>query len=113
MRITALAITTVAAASLLLGACASTGTDTTAGRAGETGADAPRVAAAGGTSKTFDCDNGTSLVATYDDPAYNGATSIAMQAGGATPSSNMQVSLGEDTATLTDGASTVDCRARQ
>jgi hypothetical protein len=35
-----------------------------------------------------------------------------MQAGGAAASSNLQVSLGEDTATLTDGATTVNCRAR-
>jgi hypothetical protein len=53
-----------------------------------------------------------SFVATYNDPAYNGATSIAMQAGGAAASSNLQVSLGEDSATLTDGATTINCRAR-
>lgn len=77
-----------------------------------------RVASAGGQSTTFDCDDGRSFVATYNDPAYNGATSIAMQASASgeaatPPSGNVQVSLGENTATLKDGDQTINCRARQ
>jgi hypothetical protein len=72
---------------------------------------ATRLASAGN-SKTFDCEDGRSFVATYNDPAYNGATSIAMQAGGSATTSNLQVSLGEDSATLSDGATTTNCRAR-
>jgi hypothetical protein len=87
----------------------------TAGTAADgSAAGAQRLASAGGgTSKTFDCENGSSFVATYNDPAYNGATSIAMQPGAAAASANLQVSLGENTATLTDGASTINCKARQ
>jgi hypothetical protein len=96
---------------------ATPGSTTSGGTTAGTGADATGAAgqrvASAGNSKTFDCDDGRSFVATYNDPAYNGATSIAMQAGGATPSANLQVSLGEDTATLTDGATTINCRARQ
>jgi hypothetical protein len=145
MRIKALTITTMAAATLLLGACASTGMDTSSGAsrtasassaggtygsgsastsmeppggttasAGAAADGSSRVASAAATSRTFDCEDGRSFVATYDDPAYNGATSIAMQAraAGAAPSQNLQVSLGEDTATLTDGGATINCKAR-